>query len=156
MKPNPREWISRCASALELIIGVLILVYCIACGLGIILNINLSAMMDAAYFQQRLSEACFIIIGIELIKMITSHTIDSVVDVMMLALARQMIIEHTTPTENLLTVLAVAVLFVVRKFLYVSQIDRRKKGAQAKPPENSLETPPAAPILEPFQPTTRV
>ena len=80
------------------------------------------------YFQGRLSDACLIIIGIELIKMITSYTIDSVVDVMLLAIARQMVVEHTTPLENLLAVLSVGVLFVIRKYLYISHLDRRKRS----------------------------
>ena len=66
-----------------------------------------------------------VLIGIELIKMITSHTIDSVVDVMLLAIARQMVVEHTAPLENLIAVLAVGILFLIRKYLYISWIDKR-------------------------------
>ena len=69
---------------------------------------------------------CLIIIGIELIKMITSYTIDSVVDVMLLAIARQMIVEHTSPIENLIAVLSIGILFVIRKYLYISRLDRRR------------------------------
>ena len=79
------------------------------------------------YLQARLSDACLIIIGIELIKMINSYTIDSVIDVMLLAIARQMVVEHTAPIENLVTVIAVGILFVIRKYLYISHLDRRKK-----------------------------
>ena len=75
---------------------------------------------------------CLIIIGIELIKMITSYTIDSVVDVMLLAIARQMIVEHTSPQENLLAVLSVGVLFVIRKFLYISRLDKRRELERKK------------------------
>ena len=74
----------------------------------------------------RMSSACLIIIGIELIKMITSYTIDSVVDVMLLAIARQMIVEHTSPIENLIAVLSIGILFVIRKYLYISRLDRRR------------------------------
>ena len=81
---------------------------------------------DPAYLQARMSSACLIIIGIELIKMITSYTIDSVVDVMLLAIARQMIVEHTSPIENLIAVLSIGILFVIRKYLYISRLDRRR------------------------------
>ena len=79
------------------------------------------------YLQARLSDACLIIIGIELIKMINSYTIDSVIDVMLLAIARQMVVEHTAPIENLVTVIAVGILFVIRKYLYISHLDKRRK-----------------------------
>ena len=52
--------------------------------------------------------------------------IDSVVDVMLLAIARQMIVEHTSPIENLIAVLSIGILFVIRKYLYISRLDRRR------------------------------
>ena len=80
----------------------------------------------------RMSSACLIIIGIELIKMITSYTIDSVVDVMLLAIARQMIVEHTSPIENLIAVLSIGILFVIRKYLYISRLDRRRSKKEIR------------------------
>ena len=79
-----------------------------------------------------MSDACLILIGAEMLKMITSYTIDSVVDVMLLAIARQMIVEHTSPQENLLAVLSVGVLFVIRKFLYISRLDKRRELEKKK------------------------
>ena len=87
---------------------------------------------DAHYLQKRMSDACLILIGAEMLKMITSYTIDSVVDVMLLAIARQMIVEHTSPQENLLAVLSVGVLFVIRKFLYISRLDKRRELEKKK------------------------
>ncbi len=51
-------------------------------------------------------------------------------DLLLLAVARQSIVEHMIPVENLLTVLAVGVLFVIRKYLYISKVDssRAAKG----------------------------
>ena len=88
-----------------------------------------------------MSDACLIIIGIELIKMITSYTIDSVVDVMLLAVARQMVVEHTSPLENMLTVLAVGALFMIRKYLYISHLDspKKKRGEKKKAEEKEQE-----------------
>ena len=64
--------------------------------------------------------------------MITSYTIDSVVDVMLLAIARQMVVEHTSPVENLIMVVAVGILFVIRKYLYVSFLDSRRRRREAR------------------------
>lgn len=122
-----RDKISSAATAIEIGLGIIILFACLIAGVGMLLNTDFKLLFDAPdYLQARLSDACLIIIGIELIKMITSYTIDSVVDVMLLAVARQMIVEHTAPLENLIAVIAVGLLFVIRKYLYISQIDRRK------------------------------
>ena len=59
--------------------------------------------------------------------MITSHSIDAVVDVMLVAVAREMIVEHTAPLENLLTIVSVGILFAIRKYLYVSRHDQDRE-----------------------------
>lgn len=141
MKPDIRSKLYRAASALELAVGAAVLLACIVCGAGIIVTTDLPALLRSPeYFQARLSDACYIIIGIEFIKMIASHTIDSVVDVMLLAVARQMIVEHTMPLENLLAVSSIAVLFVIRKYLYISRIDR---APGRKPEPEAPQSPPA-------------
>lgn len=123
--PDLRPVLFRAAAIVELLVGVSVLLYCIDCGLGLLMHTDFALLFGSTqYFQSQLNAASFIIIGIEFIKMIATHTLDSVLDVMLLAIARQMIIEHTTPLENLLAALAVAVLFIVRKYLYISQIDR--------------------------------
>ena len=84
-----------------------------------------------------------LLIGAEMLKMITSYTIDSVVDVMLLAIARQMIVEHTSPQENLLAVLSVGVLFVIRKFLYISRLDKRRELERKRKEDKQKESAPS-------------
>lgn len=129
MNSDLRDKISTAATAVEIVLGLIILLACVIGSIGLVCTTEMEQMLHVPeYFQERLSDACLIIIGIELIKMITSYTIDSVVDVMLLAIARQMVVEHTTPLENLLAVLSVGVLFVIRKYLYISHLDRRKRS----------------------------
>lgn len=129
MNSDLRDKISTAATAVEIVLGLIILLACVIGSMGLVCTTEMDQMLHVPeYFQERLSDACLIIIGIELIKMITSYTIDSVVDVMLLAIARQMVVEHTTPLENLLAVLSVGVLFVIRKYLYISHLDRRKRS----------------------------
>lgn len=58
--------------------------------------------------------------------MLCSHTLDSVIEIMLLAIARQMIVEHTSPVENLIAVASIGVLYLVRKYLYIPKLDRVK------------------------------
>ena len=133
MNSDVRDKISTAATAIEITLGAIILIACIVASLGMVFNTDTIALIsDPEYLQARLSDACLIIIGIELIKMITSYTIDSVVDVMLLAIARQMVVEHTSPVENLIMVVAVGILFVIRKYLYVSFLDSRRRRREAR------------------------
>ena len=127
MNSDFRDKLSNAATAVEITLGMVILIACIVSGIGMVAMTDMNKLFaDPAYLQARMSSACLIIIGIELIKMITSYTIDSVVDVMLLAIARQMIVEHTSPIENLIAVLSIGILFVIRKYLYISRLDRRR------------------------------
>ncbi len=111
----------KAASALELIIGVCVLALCIACGLSILLPFEpFHNMCDVDTFHSGLSNASYIIIGVEFIKMIVSHKVESVLDIIAFALSREMIVHETTPLENLLTVIGVALLFFIRRFLNTS------------------------------------
>lgn len=64
-----------------------------------------------------LDKAITLAIGAELIKMLCKHTPETIIEVLAFALARQLIVGHTTPLNNLVTVLAIAILFGVRRFL---------------------------------------
>ena len=64
-----------------------------------------------------LDKAITLAIGAELIKMLCKHTPETIIEVLAFALARQLIVEHTAPLENFITVAAIALLFVVRRFL---------------------------------------
>ena len=64
-----------------------------------------------------LDDAIILAIGAELIKMLCKHTPETVIEVLAFALARQLIVGHAAALENLITVLSIAVLFAIRRFL---------------------------------------
>ena len=64
-----------------------------------------------------LDDAIILAIGAELIKMLCKHTPETIIEVLAFALARQLIVGHAAPWENLITVVAIAILFAIRKFL---------------------------------------
>ena len=81
-------------------------------------------MTDASFYGSGvdslvriLDDAIILAIGAELIKMLCKHTPETVIEVLAFALARQLIVGHAAPWENLVTVAAIAVLFGVRRFL---------------------------------------
>ncbi|MGI6501842.1 MAG: phosphate-starvation-inducible PsiE family protein [Anaerostipes sp.] len=58
-----------------------------------------------------------LVICVEFIKMLCKHTPDTLVEVLMFAIARQMIAQHSSPLENLLCIVSIAVLFGIRRYL---------------------------------------
>ena len=64
-----------------------------------------------------MDKAITLAIGAERIKMLCKHTPETIIEVLAFALARQLIVGHAKPWENLITVVAIAILFVVRRFL---------------------------------------
>lgn len=64
-----------------------------------------------------LDKSMTLAIGVEFIKMLCKHTPATVIEVLLFAIARQLVVMHTSPFENLLTVISISVLFAVRKFL---------------------------------------
>ena len=66
-----------------------------------------------------LERALDIVIGIEFIKMLAKHSPGSSLEVLLYAIAHHMVIGHESAFENLLSVAAIALIFVVRKFFFV-------------------------------------
>ena len=64
-----------------------------------------------------LDKAITLAIGAELIKMLCKHTPETIIEVLAFALARQLIVGHAAPWENRITVVAIALLFAIRRFL---------------------------------------
>jgi uncharacterized membrane protein (DUF373 family) len=83
--------------------------------------------LDRDAFQEFLAIAFNILIGIEFLKMIYKYNVDTVIEVLLFAIARQLIVEHTTVYENCVGVISIAVLFVVRKYLFIPELDKDKK-----------------------------
>ena len=76
---------------------------------------------DTETFTIFLERALSLVIGIEFIKMLVKHTPQSALDVLLYAIARHMVLNHEDALENLIGLLAIAVLFVISRFLIAKQ-----------------------------------
>ena len=99
--------------ALMLTAGIILLCARIVTTLGNIPDFN-----DYPNYEDLL-ETCFnLIIGVELIRMVYHHTPNTVFEVLLFAIARQIIIDHSSIWSSLIGVCAIAVLFATRKYLF--------------------------------------
>ena len=103
---------------ISLLVGVAILVFAVHMVIDLI-NVSVSAKGVEALVEI-LDDAITLAIGAELIKMLCKHTPETVIEVLAFALARQLIVGHAGAVENIITVLAIAVLFAIRRFLLKS------------------------------------
>ena len=89
----------------------------------------MSHSSGTAEFHEFLENTLTLVIGIEFIKMLIKHTPGSVVEVLLFAIARHAILAGGTALENLLTILAIAVIFAVRKFIFIESFDFLEDGS---------------------------
>lgn len=109
---------------LEIIVGSLAIVPIILSIISLAVSIPTSVSFESGDLLVFLQHTIEIIIGIEFIKLIFVHTLDATIEVIIMTIVRQIIIEHASSLDTLALVLAISLLFLVRKYLFVSQLDR--------------------------------
>jgi len=55
--------------------------------------------------------------------MLCKHTPETLIEVLMFATAREMVVEHLKTYETLIGILAIALLFAIRKYLFIKKED---------------------------------
>ncbi|VTS23836.1 membrane protein [Streptococcus porcinus] len=78
-----------------------------------------SSVDDLELFDLVLARAMALAVGIELIKMISNPSPQTVIEVLLFALTRQIIVDHPSMLNFLYGIIAVAVLFAIRRYLFV-------------------------------------
>lgn len=115
-----RNYIIQASTLLEITLSGLVLV-------GLLLSfVPLLKWMPGLLFDGNdveirtfLERALDIVIGVEFIKMLAKHSPGSSLEVLLYAIARHMVVGHESAVENLLSVCAIALIFIVRKFFFV-------------------------------------
>lgn len=127
-----RAMIAQVASALEILVAIFVLAAITIAGIRLMNDVFFFAVDTSGTqtFQQVLEQAFNIVIGIEFIKMLAKHTPGSAIEVLLFAMARQLVIGHMTPAENLMGIIAIAIIFIIRRFLFVPSFG-------AHPPANA-------------------
>lgn len=114
--------ITKISSFVEILAAIIIVI--VAAGtllricIGLIENGEFTRM-STAEFNKLLGDLLVVSVGIEFVKLLIRHRLEDVIDVMMLATARQMVVEHLPMTSMLIAVCAIGVLFAIRRFLFM-------------------------------------
>lgn len=121
IKENLRHHIALLASLVEVLLSALVLLAVLLVSWRLLFEVfDLGKTSTATEgFTTFLGHAFNVIIGIEFIKMLAKHTPGATIEVLLFSLAREMVVEHTTPVENLISIVTIALVFVIRKYLFV-------------------------------------
>ena len=108
----------------EILLSVVILVVIAFAGIQLIYDVVGTEIMnmDSGFFSEFLANGLSLVVGVEFVKMLCRHSSQTVVEVLMFATARQMVVEHLGTTQTLIGVIAIALLFAIRKYL-MTEID---------------------------------
>lgn len=115
-----RNWIIQSSSLLEVLLSGLVLVGLVLSAVPLIRWMpGLLVDGNDAEIRTFLERSLDIVIGIEFIKMLAKHSPGSSLEVLLYAIARHLVVGHDSALENLLSVGAIALIFIVRKFFFV-------------------------------------
>ena len=106
------------ALVIAIFIAILITMTALPKQLSILTDFNSESLITFLQY------AINIVIAIEMIHVICKPSLDSVVEVLIIAVTRELIIKHFSMYETLIGILAIAVLFLIRKYLFIKSIDR--------------------------------
>lgn len=130
MKYNIQHVIYRLTVLLESVLAIILLIAIGISVVGVVCNTDAAGLFndtltEASALSKYLSAVSTIVLCVEFVSMLCTHTMDSVVEVVLMAIARQIIVSHPAAIETLLMVLSIGMLFAVRKLLFVDALDSR-------------------------------
>lgn len=119
-KQRLRAKLSTSASYAEIYLTGIILIGVLFFSVDILRELYLIVITFPHYemtIETFLAHVLALIIAIEFVKMLAKHTPGSAIDVLLFAIARKLIISESTMLNSLIGVVAIAILFAVRKYL---------------------------------------
>ena len=131
-----RDQIAEAAGILEVVLSGIVLVALLMSIIPLVkLMPGLLTDADSLEVHEFLERALDIVIGIEFIKMLAKHSPGSVLEVLLYAIARHMIVGHEDAVQNLVSVGAIALIFIIRKFFFVPSFGQKLPGGAPIPEE---------------------
>lgn len=142
----------------EAVIGVFLILGVLFAIMGLATSLDFVHLLDVpGDITTYLSLVATIVLSIEFTKMLCTHSLDSVVEVLSMAIAREIIAHETTAVQNLLGVIAIAILFTIRKLCFIPKLDKQETSRISLAKETLHDflhrnDEPAAPVISDDEP----
>ena len=79
--------------------------------------------MEVGAFLSYLDAVFNVVIGIEFVKMLCKPSSSNIMEVLIFLISRHMIVQATSPAEDLLSVISIGILFLFRRFMLMTRPD---------------------------------
>lgn len=116
------NWMKSLILWIEVILAAFIMITVLISGKDIVMLIYRIFVTEASssygVLQGLLAHILLLVVGLELALMLISHTPGNVLEVILYAIARKMLISSTDSVDIILGVISIAMIFAVDKFLH--------------------------------------
>ena len=120
MRRRIQKYVLQWANIIEILMAILLSVIIGILSVFLIIKFKdlLLSGQALSNFNEFLAMELNLVVGVEFIKMLCRHTPETVIEVLLFAIARQLIVSHGSTFENLIGILSIAILFAIRKYLF--------------------------------------
>ena len=128
MRRQLREKFYQGLKTLELLIAVaIVIIIVVMAGLTIYdyLAGNVD-LRDISSLETFLQEMLTFVVGIEFVKMLIFHNPERVIDVLIFATSRQLVVEHTNGVETIVRIVGIGLLFAIQRFVIPEALEALK------------------------------
>lgn len=107
---------------IEIMIAIILSLALIILAVKLLLDIAQVAVLgeEIEALEYFMECAMTLAVGVEFIKMLCKHTPSTVIEILLFAIARQMVVGHMGSFDTLIGILSIAILFATRKYLFIS------------------------------------
>ena len=118
MKNYLRTKIKSIASYLEILLSILLILIIVFFIVRMVIQAVHGIADDTLRLDDVLAGVLELAIGVEFVKMLASHSSSTVIEVLLFAIARHMIVGHGNMVDTAIGVGCIAGIFAIRKFLF--------------------------------------
>lgn len=129
MKDKVRKYLYEIGEVIELLMAVVVI--------GAIIVAVMTLIPEFAhYWTIRMQQGALlefidavldVVIGIEFVKMLCKPNSRNIIEVLVFVISRHMIVNNTTPLEDLLAVISICILFLLRRFMDATRKEKEEK-----------------------------
>ncbi len=128
-----RKIIQKICVLLDLIAALMVLIAILLSIISLVRDVSVfqKLLVDPSEFKHYLEQIFMLVIGIEFLGMLCRPSSENVIEVLIFLVARHMIVGDTTPYQDFVSVISVALLCVVRRYLRVAG-EKQKENNSAE------------------------
>jgi hypothetical protein len=132
------HFLKRLTAVIEILISFIVLAGLLLSFIPLIKELP-ALSQGTGMFAHFLEFAFDLVIGIEFLEMLNNHSPGSALEVFLFAIVRHMVIEGGSALDMLIGVLAVGLIFVIRKYVYVHSFEEEEEPSkERKEPDMSV------------------